>query len=97
MWAFHRFTSVRQEDALAVLRSAALVMMKSTISCSIQRADALRDVPNLSGFVRVPLATIARVADRFRPSISQTVSIGMSRIGKGVERSSERRLVVLEV
>ena len=80
-WAFHRFTSVRQEVALAVLRSAALVMMKSTISCSIQRADALREVPNLSGFGRIPSATMPSVADRFSPSMSQTTSIGMSRIG----------------
>ena len=66
-----------------MLRSAAFFMMKSTISCSIQRAAARLEVPNFMGRGMIPFATMPSVADRLRPSMSQTVSMGISLTGSG--------------
>ena len=62
-------------------RSAALPITKSTISASIQRAAERLDVPNLIGGGNLPSATIRRVAERFNPSISHTLSIAIRRTG----------------
>ena len=64
-----------------MLRSAAFFMTKEKISCSSHRAAALREVPNFNGGGRIPLATMSSVAERLNPNISQTVSMGMRRIG----------------